>query len=204
MGDQLAFADTPGRTEGGWFGSAAYSPDGVYRYELVRRWGSADGPLLRWVLLNPSTATETVLDPTLRRCRAYTIRVGFPGMVIHNVFGLRSTDPKLLYRHPDPVGPDTDRWLANPGEPIAPVTVVGWGAHARLADRAAAVTALLQAADVRLVCLGVTRGGFPRHPLYLPASRTFEVFPAPADTTTWDLSDLGVLMGDVAAGRAVQ
>jgi hypothetical protein len=43
-------------------------------------------------------------------------------------------------------------------------TVAAWGVHGRLLDRATVVVDLLQ----EPLCLGLTRHGEPRHPLYVP------------------------------------
>lgn len=46
---------------------ATFSPDRRYRYLLWRMWSPAM-PVANFVLLNPSTADETVNDPTVERC----------------------------------------------------------------------------------------------------------------------------------------
>lgn len=46
------------KDEGAW---AELSADRSYRYELGRRWG--EGPLLPWIMLNPSTADALKDDP---------------------------------------------------------------------------------------------------------------------------------------------
>ena len=54
---------------------------GDYRYSLTRVW-HLTLPVITFVLLNPSTADEAQLDPTLRRCVDFAIREGNGGMVI--------------------------------------------------------------------------------------------------------------------------
>lgn len=147
--------------------AAVLSDDGVYRYSLTRRW--ADGPSVRWVMLNPSTADAEVDDPTIRRCVSFARRWGYGSIVVHNLFALRATDPRELRQHPDPVGPDNDAVLRGerhlPGE--VAVTVCAWGAHAAAVDRGRAVLALLEDARVHPFALGLTAAGHPRHPLYV-------------------------------------
>ncbi len=165
---------TPG-VEGGWYGATRFSPCGRYRYELVRIWGRAPGDggrVVLWTLCNPTTADAERLDPTLRRCRSFSRAWNFDGMIIRNIFALRSTDPMGLYElyaaGGDPVGPKNDATLLD-REGIA-LTVVGWGCHGALLGRGRQVASMLDGAGRTLVCLGLTRDGHPCHPLYLPGT----------------------------------
>lgn len=137
----------------------------VYRYELRRVWGP--GPLCVWVMLNPSTADGKQDDATIRKCIRLAKRWGSGGIVVVNLYGLRATDPRELWRHPDPVGPENDRhvWgvLGMPGA----LVVCAWGAHGR---RGNDVLVELVARGVQPQCLALTSAGQPRHPLYLTES----------------------------------
>ncbi len=117
-------------------------------------------------MLNPSTADAERDDPTIRRCAGFARSWGFGGMTVVNLFALRATDPARLRRARDPVGRDNDRHIAAAAS--AGLVVVAWGVHGRLGERDRAVLALLS--GCRPGCLGTTRGGHPRHPLYLPAA----------------------------------
>ncbi len=86
-------------------------------------------------------------------------------MEVTNVFALRSTDPKGLRQVEDPVGPDNDAHIIEQAR-CADLVVVGWGTHARLNDRHERVIGLLSGV-CEITCLGVTKDGYPRHPLYL-------------------------------------
>lgn len=81
-----------------------------------------------------------------------------------NLFALRSTDPDGLHHEVDPVGPDNDRIIAD-RIASADLVIVGWGAFPLAAARAKRILEL--AGDKPLYCLGTTREGWPRHPLYL-------------------------------------
>lgn len=143
---------------------AVFDPAHTYRYLLEHRWAVAAPMVL--VMLNPSTADATREDPTMRRALRFARREGCGGLIVVNLFALRATDPAGLAAHPDPVGPDNDQILcaaAGRGTPV----VAAWGAHGTLHARDRAVLRLL--APARLWCLGLTAGGQPRHPLYLPA-----------------------------------
>jgi hypothetical protein len=137
---------------------------GPYRYLLSRRWGPG-APAL-FVMLNPSTADDTSDDPTIRRCIGFARRWGAPAVEVVNLYALRATRPRDLFAHAAPVGPDNDAAIADAAARAAAI-VVAWGAHgARDAARVRCVVGLLGAR--RLACLGTSRGGEPRHPLYLP------------------------------------
>lgn len=145
--------------------SAEISRDGVYRYRLLRRW-EREGEVLRWIMLNPSTADASLDDPTIRRCMGFARDWGYSGIVVHNLYALRATDPRELRSHPDPVGPVNDSYIAGWRVP----TICAWGAHANdgRPGRATQVLSLLHRIDVVPMCLGRTKAGHPKHPLYLP------------------------------------
>lgn len=146
---------------------AAFSPCRKYRYELWRNWGT--GRKLAFIGLNPSTADETRNDPTVTRCINFAKRDGFAGMVMLNIFGLRSTDPTwLLSRRADPVGQRTNaailKWLHRHPD-VSPVAC--WGSHRSVFARQPAILALAAQARANLLCLGINQDGSPKHPLYL-------------------------------------
>lgn len=147
--------------------SAVISDDGLYRYELKRIWNPRYSPLT-FVMLNPSTADSLVDDPTIRRCIGFAKRDGFGGIRVLNLYGFRATSPKNMFRAVDPVGPQNDEFLGSipEGSPV----VAAWGANAK-PDRAKAVMAILDEYDVW--CLGFTKAGHPKHPLYLSADEHY-------------------------------
>lgn len=152
---------------------AVISEDGCYRYVLTRRWGG--GRVLSFVMLNPSTADASTDDATIRRCRGFARRERCDGIRVLNLYALRSPDPRLLLSHPDPAGPDNDRWLTGLADADGPV-IAAWGAHAAAEFRRDEVADLLAAAGVVLWCLGTTRDGSPRHPLYARADAPLRVW----------------------------
>ena len=144
-------------------GGAQFSDDRVYRYALWRGWNPSQ-PYVMFVGLNPSTADELEDDPTIRRCINFCKSWGFGGLYMLNLFALRSTDPKLLKGHAEPVGPDNDRMLMLYAEASAWV-VAAWGTQGVLFGRDREVVELL---GDSIRCLGLTQDGHPKHPLYLP------------------------------------
>jgi hypothetical protein len=152
-------------------GDATISDDEVYRYTLDRRWDQTL-PIMAWVALNPSKADREVDDMTVGRMCGFARRERCGGICLLNMYALRATDPAALRDHPDPVGPENDRWLTGlaEGGRDGPV-VVAWGDHAArpwARERRAQVLTIL--AGVPLWCLGVTASGEPRHPCRLAAA----------------------------------
>ncbi len=145
-------------------GRATFDETRTYRYTLHRRWAPG-GRRACFCLLNPSTADEYKLDPTLTRCLGYAQRWGFCAMEVVNIFSLRSTDPKGLREHQEPIGPGNDRAIRAAAR-RADLLVVGWGTHGALLGRGNQVAEML-APICQPVCLGLTNAGAPKHPLYL-------------------------------------
>jgi hypothetical protein len=142
--------------------SAALSDDGFYRYNLVRRW-DLSRPMAVFVMLNPSVADASIDDPTIRRCIGFGKRWGRGGIVVVNLYALRTPNPVFLWKSADPVGARNDQYIRGALWKGSPV-VVAWGVNARQ-DRVKEFLEL--AADRKLYCLGTTKTGAPRHPLYV-------------------------------------
>lgn len=145
---------------------AVYSDCERYRYSLTRIW-DASGTRAHFVMLNPSTATEVQNDPTVERCERRARALGFGAFRVTNIFAWRDTDPRALRRAADPVGPENDAAIRE-GLDWADQTIAAWGGHGDYLARGAEVAMLLRAAGRPVWHLGLTKGGQPRHPLYLP------------------------------------
>jgi hypothetical protein len=170
------FPDRPGDE------TAVFSPCRTWRYVLRRRW--APGPVVAFILLNPSTADESENDPTITRCIDFAKRWGFSGLVLGNIFALCSTDPDALYEAKDPIGHspsgENDRWLDQIVREAEGCVVLGWGMHGTYMARGEAVAARLRAEHpgITLKAFLRTKGGQPGHPLYIPASMELQEWPA--------------------------
>ena len=88
--------------------TAIFDDDGRFRYRLGERELDKRGGIATWIMLNPSIASATVADPTLRRVRYFTVATGHAGFMIVNLCALVATDPKTLVHSADPVGPMND------------------------------------------------------------------------------------------------
>lgn len=150
--------------------NAVLSEDGVYRWVLSRDWGNGR-PRCAWIMLNPSTADHRVDDPTIRRCETFSRDWGFAGMDVVNLFAYRATKPTELAVALDPVGDECDDWIRQVTA-TAGLIVCAWGqsggalATQRVRDLFTLPDGVLGDRE-ELSCLGVTRTGAPRHPLYL-------------------------------------
>ncbi len=159
---------------------AALSSCGAYRYALTRTW-STDLPLLVFVMLNPSTADGLVDDNTIRSCVRLAQELGFGGIIVVNLFALRSTDPGGLKLNPDPTGRLNDQFLLDAAEKGSCV-VVAWGTHGKVKEllrpRAVSVLHMLRTAPGRAAVwsFGHNNDGQPKHPLYLPTNATLQPY----------------------------
>ena len=154
--------------------SADFSPCRTWRYTLKRVW-DRDLPVALFVLLNPSTADARNDDPTNRRGIGYAIKWGCGGVTFVNLFAYRTPHPRILKRAEDPVGPDNDEWILREAAAVAGSgpngrVILAWGIHGTFHHRDAKVIELLQNAGAPLWCMGLTKGGHPKHILYLPGT----------------------------------
>lgn len=107
-----------------------FSADRRHRYTLIHRPDPllGDGRLLKWIGLNPSTADENQLASTLRHILGYTLREGYDGFIMTNLFAWRATLPPDMRAAADPVGPDNDHWPVESARRCEKV-VAAWGCH---------------------------------------------------------------------------
>ncbi len=152
-GDALAFA---------WMSAC-----GRYRYMLGRTW-NPNKKTLGVCMLNPSTADERIIDPTIRKCLHIAQRDGYGALIVTNLYALRATDPAVLKeareRGVDIVGRYNDSILGQMRK--LDTVCAAWGTL-----RWKFVGA--RVAEVRTVrpawsCFGVSKEGHPLHPCYLP------------------------------------
>lgn len=85
--------------------SAVISPCGNYRYLLTREY-DPEGPLMTFIMLNPSTADAENDDSTIRKCRKFSDKQGCGRLAVVNLFAYRATKPEVLKKVSAPIGPD--------------------------------------------------------------------------------------------------
>jgi len=145
---------------------ALFSTDKVYRYALIITW-DADKSYLVVIMLNPSTADEFKNDPTIERQERRARAMGYGGLIILNIFALRSTNPRGLLEVADPVGPLNDRCIALFTQGPGTTVICGWGTHGKLMARGEEVLRSLRVSGVVTMAYQINGDGSPKHPLYV-------------------------------------
>ncbi|AJE45151.1 DUF1643 domain-containing protein [Celeribacter indicus] len=161
-------------TKGDAPSTAVYSDCERYRYSLLRTW-DPEGRKALFVMLNPSTATEIQNDPTVERCERRARALGFGAFCVTNIFAWRDTDPKKMRAAADPVGPENDAAIAEYAH-WADQVICAWGTHGAHLARGKAVEDLLRRTGRKLYHLGLSKGGHPKHPLYIAYTQQPELW----------------------------
>ena len=141
---------------------AIFSECRKYRYVLWRTWRG--GSRVVFIGLNPSTADETHDDPTIRRCIGYAKEWGVGGICMLNIFAFRAANPKDIRLVEDPIG-DNEYYLKAFCNMFSSNVIACWGIWGSHCNRGKQVIEMLGREN--LSCLGLTKGGQPKHPLYL-------------------------------------
>lgn len=149
-------------------GHAEFDETMRYRYVLTRRWD--ERPFACFVGMNPSTATEKILDPTVRRCVRFAQDWGFGGLLMLNLFAYRTPSIPELFnarlRGQDIIGGARNSLEAIQGyidKYEAGIVIAAWGVNA--GERGHLALEKIS----RLHALGWNKDHSPKHPLYLRA-----------------------------------
>lgn len=133
--------------------------------------------MICWIMLNPSKADAEVDDPTIRRCIGFSKAWGAGGICVVNLFPLRATNPDELLRPFSPPVKDIAGVMGINNATIGGLSekrriIAAWGSHKAIekSDRDRQVMRLLD--DRTVECLGITKDGYPRHPLYVAGKVT--------------------------------
>lgn len=153
---------------------AVISDCGKYRYLLRRVWDQVK-PRALFIMLNPSTADAKLDDPTIRSCVRLASGLGYGSIEVVNIFGWRATDPDELPKQADPIGPMNERIVAA-AIIRCDVVICAWGANAMAARKSIFLSALIGSYRPAAYCLGTTKSGAPKHPLYVKSGTTLQVF----------------------------
>jgi len=155
---------------------ATISDDGFYRYDLTRRWGLGAG--VTWVMLNPGTADAEQDNATVRRCMKFTRAWEYDCLVVVNLYAYRATDPKVLLTASDPLGPENMEIIRRRVQ-TSKLVIAAWGGFAEKVsfERARpSIASIARRYGVPLACLGRTKSGAPRHPLYVRGDKALEPY----------------------------
>jgi hypothetical protein len=180
---------------------AIFDVNSRYRYSLWRAW-SAHHPRIAFILLNPSTADEQRNDPTIRRCVGFARAWNFGSLEVVNLFAYRATHYRELFRASDPIGEENNCFLLHAVQRCSTV-VLGWGNRGTLLGRDHQVIQLL-AGRKEVYCLGLTKDGQPRHPLYIKGDTNLEPFDMSYNEWVPDASDVGAGLLDIDSNIFVQ
>jgi hypothetical protein len=142
---------------------AVIDSTGMYRYSLRRSWNEHQRSVL-FVMLNPSKADANIDDPTIKRCMGFAKYWGFGSLEVVNLFAFRATNPDELKKCEDPVGPDNDIYIRSAAIRSDQI-ITAWGTNGSLSARNAEVMEILY--SFRTYCLGISKAGHPKHPLYI-------------------------------------
>lgn len=167
--------------------SAEVSECGRYRWWLRRgwkNWNKLGLPVKSlgvccFVMLNPSTADDRQDDPTIRRCICFAKTWGYDTLSVRNLFAWRATDPRELFNAESVTGGqrgDSELLAAC----TADLTVLAWGANVPFCRDKQALEMFTRSFPGKpLYCLGLTKAGNPRHPLYVRSEATPILFQRP-------------------------
>jgi hypothetical protein len=145
-----------------------------FRYELGRSFVEAPNNPAIFCMLNPSTADSMIDDPTIRRCIQFAKDNGHDSLKVVNLYAFRSPTPKSLWLTDDPVGIDNDAYLMNLFSKHKRI-ICAWGGNAKM-ERVVEVYDMLNKLGVEMYCLGTTKAGMPKHPLYIKGDQPFIEF----------------------------
>ena len=166
-----------------------FSECGSYRWLLKRELLSGEKTLV-FIGLNPSKANSVNNDRTLVRIISFCSRWNYKNIYVINLFGLISSSPSQLLKSKDPVGKNNNLitlkalefWRKN----INCDLWLGWGDKGQLSRRDHIVLKLIKNFSnissnennhsKRILSLGLSKKGNPRHPLYMPNESNLKPF----------------------------
>lgn len=156
---------------------AEFSADRKHRMLLQR----GTGNLLMFIGLNPSSAGADEEDATSRRFMAFSDSLGFDGYIAVNLASIIETD-SLKLRHiavVDRNDPTAPSWVDFAITKTS-ATCACWGASQHLLPGAARRMCNRIARHRDILCLGTTKMGHPKHPLYLKGDTRLRNYTATA------------------------
>ncbi|UFW79976.1 DUF1643 domain-containing protein [Rhizobium sp. SU303] len=122
-------------------------PEPLYRPELRRVWDNTL-PILVVCMLNPSRADHRKNDPTVLALIHFAKLWGYGGILIVNLFDFRSSSPKEMMAHAAPISAENSGYIDG-----------------------AFIIARHTNKPVLAACLGLTKDGYPKHPMARGAHR---------------------------------
>ena len=160
-----------------------------YRWILKRELLSGKKTVV-FIGLNPSKANSSNNDRTLVRIINFCSRWNYKNIYIINLFGLISKSPIQLLKNNNPIGENNNLitlkslvfWRENTNCDLW----LGWGDKGQLNGRDSEILKLIKDfstskanenySSKRILSLGLTKKGNPRHPLYMPNDSVLRKF----------------------------
>ncbi len=147
-------------------------PNSCYRLILTRKWVNLFNAGTRlpnnfvlWIGMNPSLADASIDDMTMNRVTDFSMEWGFDGLAMMNVCNFRATYPEdLLAPGVVPCSKGNLPLIRDTAKQARKI-VCAWGnLHRDLVHYAVDVETSLRRDGHQLWCLGLNKGGSPRHP----------------------------------------
>ncbi len=140
---------------------AILSEDRKYRYVLSRIWDESKS-MVMIIGLNPSTADETIDDPTIVRCIDFAKNWGYGGIYMLNLFAFRATLPKDMFSTENPIGDENDKFIEKYSK-LSDKVICAWGNDGKYKNRSQEVLSKIK----NKYYLKLNQTNEPAHPLYL-------------------------------------
>ncbi len=136
-----------------------------YRY-LLTRYFETGNKTITFIMLNPSTADETLDDPTIRRCISFAKKLDVKKMQVVNLFAYRTPNVSVLKNAQEPIGEENNFYIENSAKE-SDIIILAWGNNGVYQNRAFIVKEMLKEFKNKIYALKILKNGEPSHPLYL-------------------------------------
>lgn len=152
--------------------SFLYDSNKNHRFIYSLTWDNTK-PIFLWIMLNPGTGeTEMRRRPTFEKCKLRSIKSGAGGIIFCNLYTLRTKSAKLLakliYTENLDLFHNLNIEIINICQGISSQVICAWGGAIKNPIPSGFFNNFNGA-----VCLGLTKSGMPRHPLYVPMKKGF-------------------------------
>lgn len=148
---------------------AIFSECRLYRYALWRIWDRSK-PLVMFIGLNPSKASEKENDPTINSCIRLTNHNGYGGFFMVNCFPFITPYPDEIVIH------NLEKNFINIGiiSQVVHDVVFAWGNFKIIQDYSIDDIFIYKYPDAK--CIQQNKNKSPRHPLFTKGSTEFKPF----------------------------
>ena len=160
---------------------ALFSPCRRYRWRLTRSIKKSSKEII-FIGLNPSSANASNNDSTLTRVINFCRHWDYGSLTVINLFGIVATNPRHLLLYNDPIGwrnnselnKHINYWSHNPMCDLW----IGWGVNGNIMNRNREILEKIKKYYFKTpYIIGLTKGGHPKHPLYISKDKYLYPFP---------------------------